>query len=297
MEPTDQRRQDLAFEEWLASDPRFLHLDPVETVARLGTSRRDLLDRRGERRERLLTHLVLRDVDRLLAQARARAETAATDRRAEARALCGVWTVHLEFLVRSRRWTGTAEEAGELAAALTVPPRTGLLAVDLAPVELRALQRTPIVRAAEDVLRGRSVGEVGLRARLVDLGYRTALGRPGPCWSAWDAVREEEAAAARCRLVVAETVRVLRPDPAAALVLARAVSGRPTEVARGAPQLEELVGTGRLRDLVAAGIVPSRAPWRLGRGLRPAVHVALTRLADDGLLEAASWPAELAEVG
>jgi len=96
-----------------------------------------------------------------------------------------------------------------------------------------------------------------------------------------------DAACARRRLVVVEVVRVLGgPEPSCARALALATSSHPAEVGEGGRLIEGLVRSGNLRELVVAGVVPDRGPWRIPRGLQRSVHVALSRLVDAGVLDA-----------
>ncbi|GAA0287398.1 hypothetical protein [Kineococcus aurantiacus] len=289
---TNVRRVEAAFARWLSDDLGLL--DPADLGAhlhRLRDSRRDLLARRGEQRpDRVVTELDLRDVGLLVEQAGRQAELDGTDRATEVRATCALWTRYVNFLLAAQAWTGDRAALPDLAQVLQRPARGGLLGRGAhsvrsgLPVEITPLRRTPLVRDAEDVLRGRATGTARLRAVLVELGYLRPDGGRGPQWAAWDSPRDVDAAFARRRLVVAEVAHAVRQDPGAGYVLALATSSLPAEVARGGRALADLVGAGRLEALVRGGVVPSRAPWRIVRGLQPAVHVGLTRLADDGVL-------------
>jgi hypothetical protein len=265
--------------------------DLAAELQALGDSRRDLLTRRGERHhDRDLRFLEPEDVQHLREQAWLLAEDEGLDRVGRLAVTAHGWRTYLGFLAAAGRWEGTAADLQRVRELLTVAPRTGLLGrgahtlQNSRPVELPALQRTALVRTAEDVLRGRASGGPALTASLVALGYRTAAGRRGPRWSSWDSPRAAEAGAARRRLVVAAVRESVRADPGAGFALAMTTSSVPTEVALGGRVLADVVAAGRLPDLVAGGVLPDRAPWRIVRGLQLSVHVGLTRLSDDGAL-------------
>ncbi len=287
------REVDRSFAQWLAG--RAPHLGTDELAAHLRTwrdSRRDLLRARGEdRTDRVLTALDTGDVGTLVRCAHLRAELDGLDRRAEAAALAAVWVRYVVFLRELGAWTGDEHGVAALWAVAATERRDGLLGRGThtvrsgLPVELGPLRRTRVVQDAEDVLRGRTAGAPWLRARLIALDYLRPDGRRGPQWPAWDSARAEDAAFARRRLVVAELVHLLRHDRAAALALALATSEVPAEVAAGGRRLRELVATGHATELLATGVVPGRSPWRVPRGLQLSVHVALTRLADEGALD------------
>ncbi|WP_432565108.1 hypothetical protein [Kineococcus sp. SYSU DK003] len=285
------RAVEQAFAAWLGDE--LGHPAGHDVVAAVGASRRDLLRRRGESRpDRVVTSLDPGDVDLLMAQAWARAEATGTDRSAETAATCALWRRYVSFLRARGRWTGAEDRTVD--DLLRRPPRDGLLGrgahtLRTPPTaELARLQRTRLVRDAEDVLRGRAPGDAGLRGVLTDLGLLRATGERGPRWASWDSHVAAHAAQARRRIVVAEVVRVVRADPAAGYVLALSTSAEPADVALGGRLLRDLVTDGRLAPLVAGEVLPDRIPWRIARGAQPAVHVGLTRLADDGLLEGAA---------
>ncbi|GAB3462051.1 hypothetical protein GCM10027519_24440 [Kineococcus endophyticus] len=287
------RAVDGSFAQWLAA--QFPHLGTDELAAHLRTwrdSRRDLLQARGEvRTDRVVTSLGDADVGTLVRCAYRRADLDGLDRRAEAGAVADLWTRYVEFLRGRDAWTGAPDGCAALDAVLRTATRDGLLGRGAhtarlsLPVELSPLRRTRVVQDAEEVLRGRAEGTPWLRAQLTALGLVRPDGRRGEQWPAWDSARDVDAAFARRRLVVAELTHLLRHDPAAAHALALATSHVPAEVAAGGRRLRDLVATGRLDDLVATGVVPGRGPWRVVRGLQLSVHVALTRLADEGALD------------
>lgn len=292
------RQLELAFGEWLAGRDGYRHLEAVDRGDHLrafGDSRRDLLRRRGERSsDRALTSFTAQDVDLLVARSRAQAERFAVDRLLDLKATCRLWSEYLGFLVETGAWAGPQSwrpvraalgrhDAAERGALLG---RGGHSVRTSFPVELSQLRRTPLVRAAEEVVRGRSEGPPALREQLESLGFLGRDGRRGDRRRSWDSAEEVDAGVARRRLVVAEVVRVLRTvEPGCSVTLALATSSHPADVAEGARRLEALVGTGRLGELVAAGVLPATAPWRIARGLQHSVHVALTRLVDEGVLD------------
>ena len=293
------RRVERAFAEWLTTHETSRHLEVGDLAVRLQvlrTSGRDLARRRGDRRpDRVLTTLVPGDVDLLVAQSRRSAEWWGLESVAEVRATCRSWLDYLRFLVESELWEGDRRTAAAVHDALLRRLRTergellaggGHTVRTSFPVELAQLQRTRLVREAEDVLRGRSRGTPGLRAQLEDLGFGQEDGRRGPRWPSWDSAQEVDAACARRRLVVAEVVRVLRTlDDDHARTLALATSESPADVAEGGRRLEAAVSAGALAELVRAGVVPVARPWRIARGLQHSVHVALSRLVDEGVLD------------
>lgn len=287
------RAVDGSFAQWLAV--QFPHLGTDELAAHLRTwrdSRRDLLHARGESRtDRVVTSLDPADVGTLVRCAHRRAELDGLDRRAEAGAVADLWARYVNFLRGQDAWTGGSDGCAALEVVLRTASRHGLLGRGAhtarlsLPVELAPLRRTRVVQDAEEVLRGRAEGTAWLRAQLTALRLVHPDGRRGEQWPAWDSPRAVDAAFARRRLVVAELTHHLRHDPVAAHALALATSHVPAEVAAGGRRLRDLVATGRLDDLVATGVVPGRGPWRIVRGLQLSVHVALTRLADEGALD------------
>jgi hypothetical protein len=286
------REVDRSFAQWLAE--QCPHLGSEDLAAHLRTwrdSRREVLAARGEGSlDRVLTSLDPADVAALVRAAWRRADLDGLDRRSEAAAVAVVWLHHLAFLRERGEWRGGDDAAAALAATAT-DRRGGLLGRGAhtarlsLPVELVPLRRTRVVRDAEEVLRGRAAGTPWLRAQLTALGFLRPDGGRGPQWPAWDSARDVDAAFARRRLVVADLVHLLRHDPAVATALALATSDLPAEVAEGGRRLRDLVSTGRATELVAGGVVPGRSPWRVVRGLQLSVHVALTRLADEGALD------------
>lgn len=287
------RAVDGSFAQWLALQSP--HLGTEELAAHLRTwreSRRDLLHARGESRtDRVLTALDAADVGTLVRCTHRRAELDGLDRRAEAGAVADLWVRYVDFLRERDAWTGGVDAREALTLVLRAATRGGLLGRGAhtarlsLPVELAPLRRTRVVRDAEEVLRGRSEGTPWLRAQLTALGLVHRDGRRGEQWPAWDSPRAVDAAFARRRLVVAELTHLLRHEPVGAHALALATSHVPAEVAAGGRRLRDLVATGRLDDLVATGVVPGRGPWRVVRGLQLSVHVALTRLADEGAVD------------
>ncbi|WP_328293528.1 hypothetical protein OG218_12400 [Kineococcus sp. NBC_00420] len=297
------RRVERAFAEWLTTHEPSQHVGVGDLALRLQvlrTSRRDLARRRGDRHpDRVLTTLVPDDVELLVAQSRRAAEWWGLESVAEVRATCRSWLDYLRFLVESGRWEGDRGTAAAVRDALLRRLRTergellasgGHTVRTSFPVELAQLQRTRLVREAEDVLRGRTPGTPRLRAQLEDLGFGQEDGRRGPRWPSWDSPQEADAACARRRLVVAEVVRVVRTlhhgdDDDHARTLALATSESPADVAEGGRRLEAAVSAGALAGLVRAGVVPVARPWRIARGLQHSVHVALSRLVDEGVLD------------
>lgn len=293
------RRVERAFAEWLTTQESSQHLGVGDLALRLQvlrTSRRDLARRRGDRHpDRVLTTLVPDDVELLVAQSRRAAEWWGFESVAEVRGTCRAWLEYLRFLVESGRWEGDRGTAAAVRGALLRRLRTergellasgGHTVRTSFPVELAQLQRTRLVREAEDVLRRRTPGTPRLRAQLEDLGFVRDDGRCGPRWPSWDSPQEADAACARRRLVVAEVVRVVRTlDDEHARTLALATSESPADVAEGGRRLEAAVSAGALAGLVRAGVVPVARPWRIARGLQHSVHVALSRLVDEGVLD------------
>lgn len=293
-------RVERAFAEWLTTHGTSRHLEVGDLAVRLQvlrTSRRDLARRRGDQHpDRVLTTLVPDDVELLVAQSRRAAEWWGLESVAEVRATCRSWLEYLRFLVESGLWEGDRGTAAAVHDALLRRLRTergellasgGHTVRTSFPVELAQLQRTRLVREAEDVLRGRTPGTPRLRAQLEDLGFGQD-GRRGPRWPSWDSTQEVDATCARRRLVVAEVVRVLRAledDGDRARTLALATSESPADVAEGGRRLEAAVSAGALAGLVRAGVVPVARPWRIARGLQHSVHVALSRLVDEGVLD------------
>jgi len=283
----DVRRMQRDYAQWLLATQgsRFPTTDVLATELRaLGESRRDLLTRRGERGDRDLRCFDLEDVGLLRAQAWLAAEREGLDRIEAQNRVSRLWQNYLRFLLATARWEGAATEVRRTRESLSVAPRAGLLgrgAVNPSSGDLPALQRTALVRHAEDVLRGRSPGTPEFLNTLAELGFRTSAGRRGTSWSQWDSARPVEASVARRRLLVATVRDVVRADPGAGFALAMVTSSVPTEVALGGRMLADVVGAGRLPGLVSGGVLPGKAPWRVARGVQPAVHVGLTRLADD----------------
>lgn len=289
----DVRRMQQDYAQWLldTQGSRFPTTDVLAAeLSALGESRRDLLLRRGERGDRNVRRFDLEDIAHLRAQAWHAAERDGQDRVVTQARVARVWQTYLRFLIATARWEGPATEVRGIREALTVAPRPGLLgrgpSLGQHPSagELPALQRSALVRHAEDVLRGRSPGDAGFARTLAELGYRSPAGRKGPTWWQWDSTRVIEAATARRRLVVVSVRDAVRADPGAGFAVAMVTSSVPTEVALGGRMLADVVASGRLPGLVSGGVLPSRAPWRIARGMQPAVHVGLTRLADDGAL-------------
>ncbi|PRY10862.1 hypothetical protein [Kineococcus rhizosphaerae] len=299
MEPSTEadrssvRGTELAFARWLSEDLGGVDAADLSAHLRcLRDSRRDLLARRGETRpDRVVTELDAADVELLVAQAVRQAELDGFDRAGEVRATCALWARYVNFLLAAGWWTGDRAQLPDLATALCRPARGGLLGRGAhtvrtgLPVELAPLRRTGLVRDAEDVLRGRAAGTARMREVLVQLGFLRPGGGRGPRWASWDSPHDVDAAFARRRLVIAEVAHVVRRDPGTGYALALATSDVPAEVTRGGRLLAELVGAGRLAPLVAGGVLPAAPGRRIARGLQPAVHVGLTRLADDGVLD------------